>query len=257
MSVIKPTGFNSVFSPIFSPIFGEAAGFSPASLFSSGEYGAWYEPGPSTCFTDAGVTPAGVGDAVYQINDLSGNGNHAVQTSLSARPILRQSVGGNYYLEFDGADDRMLFTNPSTGSKNHSLCYGGFASASKSIVALGFAGTPYADRSFSSEIAIRITGGAEVYDDSNTTSSAVVSHILDGSLVADNAAYKNGVELGVSALSPGTTLNSASTAYLGYAGLGYGDANLFGIVALDRAISEVERNQLEAYIAKISDVAPW
>lgn len=82
------------------------AAFSPASLFSSGEEGAWYEPSTTTCFTDtAGTTAAGVGDAVARINDLSGNGNHATQTNPDARPLLQQTAGGLYYLAFDGADD--------------------------------------------------------------------------------------------------------------------------------------------------------
>jgi hypothetical protein len=78
------------------------------ALFAGGEAGAWFEPGPTTCFTDtAGTTAAGVGDAVARINDLSGNGNHATQTTAAARPILRQTAGGLYYLETDGVDDFM------------------------------------------------------------------------------------------------------------------------------------------------------
>lgn len=78
----------------------------PASLFAFGEEGAWYEPSPTTCFTDtAGTTPAGVGDTVARINDLSGNGHHATQATAAARPVLQQTAGGLWYLEFDGVDD--------------------------------------------------------------------------------------------------------------------------------------------------------
>ena len=46
--------------------------FSPASLFASGEEGAWFEPSPTTCFTDtAGTTPAQVGQAVALMLDKS------------------------------------------------------------------------------------------------------------------------------------------------------------------------------------------
>lgn len=34
-------------------------------------------------------------------------GNHATQGTLASRPILRQTGGGLYYLEFDGTDDAM------------------------------------------------------------------------------------------------------------------------------------------------------
>ena len=84
--------------------------FDPASLFVSGEQGAWYDPSDlSTMFTDtAGTTPAAVGDPVGRINDKSGNDNHATQETAAARPILRQTVGGLYYLEFDGVDDELV-----------------------------------------------------------------------------------------------------------------------------------------------------
>jgi hypothetical protein len=63
--------------------------FSPASLFAAGEQGAWFEPSPTTCFTDTTLTtPASVGQAVAGMTDLSGNDNHATQSITSARPIL-------------------------------------------------------------------------------------------------------------------------------------------------------------------------
>ena len=84
--------------------------FDPATLFASGEQGAWYDPSDlSTMFTDTdGTTPAAVGDPVARINDKSGRGNHATQATAAARPILRQTAGGLYYLEFDGVDDCLL-----------------------------------------------------------------------------------------------------------------------------------------------------
>jgi hypothetical protein len=89
----------------------EAGGaFDPASLFASGEQGVWYDPSDlSTVFTDTeGTTPATVGQAVARINDKSGRGNHATQATVAQRPILRQTLGGKYYLDFDGVDDGMV-----------------------------------------------------------------------------------------------------------------------------------------------------
>lgn len=66
-----------------------------AALFQTGtpgvyHEGAWYDPSDSsTVWQDsAGTTPAGVGDPVGRIDDKSGNGNHATQTTSSARPVL-------------------------------------------------------------------------------------------------------------------------------------------------------------------------
>jgi hypothetical protein len=85
---------------------GGTPAFDPASLFGVSDLGGVYAPSPSTCFTDTdGTTPAAVGDTVARINDLSGKAAHPVQATPGARPTLRQSAGGFYYLEFDGVDD--------------------------------------------------------------------------------------------------------------------------------------------------------
>lgn len=88
--------------------------FDPLSLFSAGQQGAWYDPSDSTTvFQDAaGTTPAAVGDPVGLIKDKSGNDNDASQSTAAARPVLRQTAGGEYYLEFDGVDDTLSFTFP-------------------------------------------------------------------------------------------------------------------------------------------------
>jgi hypothetical protein len=68
---------------------GRVGQFSPRLLFASGEQGVWFEPSPTTCFTDTTrTTPASVGQAVAGMTDLSGRGNHATQSITSARPIL-------------------------------------------------------------------------------------------------------------------------------------------------------------------------
>jgi hypothetical protein len=81
--------------------------FNPASLFSSGTMGAWFDPSDfSTMFQDsAGTTPVtSVGQPVGKILDKSGNNKHATQSVSGSRPIL-QYDGADYYLSFDGVDD--------------------------------------------------------------------------------------------------------------------------------------------------------
>lgn len=68
------------------------AGFSPASLFTGGVQGAWYDPSDlTTLFQDsAGTTPVtAVEQPVGRILDKSGRGNHAFQTTSASRPTLR------------------------------------------------------------------------------------------------------------------------------------------------------------------------
>lgn len=85
--------------------------FSPASLFSSGEQGVWYDPSDfSTLFQDAaGTIPVtAVEQPVGKILDKSGRGNHATQTTTTSRPVLQQDASGRYYLRFDGIDDWLV-----------------------------------------------------------------------------------------------------------------------------------------------------
>ena len=86
-----------------------AAAFSPASLFASGEQGAWYDPSDlTTMFQDrAGTTPVTAdGQTVGYILDKSGRGNHATAPSDAARPLYK--TDGTYsWLQFDGVDDSL------------------------------------------------------------------------------------------------------------------------------------------------------
>lgn len=87
-------------------------GWSPLALFAASEQGAWYDPSDlssmNTKHDGSGAVPA-VGDPVGYIADKSGRGNHAKQTTDTARPTL-QLAAGRYYLQFDGVDD-FLVTN--------------------------------------------------------------------------------------------------------------------------------------------------
>jgi hypothetical protein len=91
--------------------------FNPSRLFVAGEQGVWYDPSDfTTMFQDAaGTTPAALDQPVGLLRDKSGRNNHASQTTLAARPVLKQDANGMYYLLFDGIDDCLF-----TGSINFS-----------------------------------------------------------------------------------------------------------------------------------------
>lgn len=91
---------------------GDALASLITSLFSSGEQGGLWLPGLDTCYTDNGTTLCTApGDLVYRIDDLSGNGNHATNSTTASMPVLRQTAGGLWYLEFDGVDDYLFLPN--------------------------------------------------------------------------------------------------------------------------------------------------
>lgn len=85
----------------------------PSRLFANGQQGVWYVPQPvyrgdQVLYQDsAGTTPVTAdGDPVGYMQDLSGNGNHATQSTSASRPIYRTD-GALHWLEFDGVDDSM------------------------------------------------------------------------------------------------------------------------------------------------------
>ena len=79
--------------------------FDPATLFESGEEGAWYDPSDiSTLWQDsARTTPVtSDGDPVGAMDDKSGNGNNALQVTDAKRPTYK-TAGGLIWLDFTGA----------------------------------------------------------------------------------------------------------------------------------------------------------
>jgi hypothetical protein len=98
----------------------QGSSFSPASLFASGEKGAWYDPSDiTTLFQDAaGTIPVTAsGQPVGRILDKSGNGAHATQSTDSARPTYTVS-GGLSYLLFDGSDDWLTASSVNLSATN-------------------------------------------------------------------------------------------------------------------------------------------
>lgn len=90
---------------------GQSSGFGPASLFSAGQIGGWYDPSDlNTLFQDsAGTTPVtAAGQPVGLMLDKSGRGNHATQTTAGSRPLYQIDGNGRPYLSFDGVDDFLV-----------------------------------------------------------------------------------------------------------------------------------------------------
>lgn len=264
---------------IFLRVTGGAA-FSPASLFASGEQGAWYEPSPTTCFTDtAGTTAAGVGDAVARINDSSGNGNHATQGTAAARPLLQQTAGGLYYLDFDGTDDGMATAAIDfTGTDKMSLFAGLENEGSGSVQVLCELGSGSGtQQAFAA--ASRYTADNRVawLNYSNPTATAAAYFVIDaapvtyvgtysvdrsgtGSALNEIAFRRDGVA--VSGIQDGASSNS--TGNYGNLALNIGARNnaaslwfngkLFSLIVRGAASTAQEISDTESYVANLSGV---
>ena len=94
--------------------YNATSSFDLADLFSGGQDGLrWNIQSLGTLWQDtAATTPAGVGDPVGRVDDISGNGRNG--TYVFNRPTLRQDAGGKYYLEFVSGADYLEFTAIST-----------------------------------------------------------------------------------------------------------------------------------------------
>jgi len=104
-----------------------AAVWSPADLFASSEVGAWYDPSDlSTMWKDtAGTTPVTAdGDLVARIDDKSGNGFNATQSTEAGRPVYKTS-GGLHWLEFDGSDDFLVTGSINPGAVDKAQVFAG------------------------------------------------------------------------------------------------------------------------------------
>jgi len=227
-----------------------------AALFGSGEEGAWYDPSDlSTVWQDAaGTTPATAGDPVGRIDDKSGNGNHATQSTSTKRPTL-QTSGGLYYLDFDGVDDFMgpvTFPSPITqpitdgfafkldAAHNNDYIIDGISSGERMYI-------------YSQSSQLRFVVGSNqnyVYYNQLTDPYVFVSH--------RNAALSdvkvNGVSSGV--VNLGT--NQVAGIYLGnaYDGLTFSvpDGKIYGAVIVSKTLTAAQITELETYLATKSGV---
>ncbi|MEX2597459.1 MAG: T9SS type A sorting domain-containing protein [Salibacteraceae bacterium] len=70
------------------------------------------------CFTDAGTTLGGNNASIQQWNDLSGNGNHAIETTPAFMPTLETNQANGFSsLMFDGGNDRILSSGVATSNQ--------------------------------------------------------------------------------------------------------------------------------------------
>lgn len=56
----------------------------------------------------AGTIPAVVGDPVGRVDDASGGGYHATQSTSGNKPTLLEDANGHLYLDYDGSDDHLV-----------------------------------------------------------------------------------------------------------------------------------------------------
>lgn len=235
--------------------------FDPATLFSGGADGAWYDPSDlASMFQDSAGTTAvtASGQPVGRINDKSGNGFHLLQATSSKRPTY-QTAGGLHWLDFDGVDDCMqtaVFA-PTWTQPNHIAIAAKFDTLPSGMgidtfIIDGFGGSGRNGVYGTSPGNVHglFAGAAYSSGLSVTTNAAVITGRFDG---ASSQSRVNGVA--------GSTSNAGTQACDGIT-LGsrfsldslFFDGRVYGLVARDAAFTDTERGEVETYLAGKSGV---
>lgn len=244
--------------PIYSFAFdaeesiGETAvvAFNPATLFSSGQAGGWYDPSDlSSMWQDsAGTIAAAVDSPVGKIDDKSGRGNHLVQATSAARPILRLATG-YYYLEFDGVDDLLDKTLGTAIAQPYSrvsslrqvswasndYIFTGATSAAGGLIQLGaspelqiYAGTAFV--ASNTNLAVGVNG--VVSEAFNGASSSLT--INNGTATTGNPGSASATNIAVGALSGGSF---------------YSNVRIYGHLVRAGTFTSQELSDLRTYMA--------
>ncbi len=222
--------------------------WTPAALFAGGAQGAWYDPSdPASLFQDVGgtVPVTSDGDPVALILDLSGNDNHAVQDVAPARPTWRRD-GALSWLEYDGADDRMVTPPAAYSDPKLSICaglqylaggnaWGSLKSAAGSVVYVGLS-SPVNSGPTSN------CGGQTYINRTLATNDRIAlrTSLLNKSVVSVRDAQS-------------ASFTTGST-FVAYSGTPPPSALLFGYIEIEGATSEMIE-QVEQWMARKTGVA--
>ena len=262
MSVLQP-----VLRPLLRPLSlsltrAGVLPWTPRRLFALGEQGAWYDPSDlSTLFQDsAGTTPVtAVGQPVGLLKDKSGRGNHASQSTTTARPTLQQDSGGRYYLSFDGVDDELAVSRSLSAYPLTLACAAKVSSDTLGGLLSVYGGAPpyyeIGKTATALQFVARIRGATTAAVDSYESVGSLGSpHVLlasfsatSGDLIAD----------GVNAGAAGSNNNAFGTTTqfrVGQGGLGKVANSFYGGIILARAMTAAETTSTKRYLANRSRV---
>ena len=213
---------------------------SPKSIFAGGKQGVWYDPSDkSTLFQDvSGTVPVTKdGDPVALMRDKSGNGNHAVQSVSTSRPVYKTD-GILHWLEFDGVDDHFATESGVVLPKATDFWF-----------AVNTTGAAQAAYMYDFRPVI-----SEFFRGAGITGAAKELYPNTGRLYANNL---NGVyafkDLVVSDPAPVSIFNANSTTATGYALKG----RLYGWLMVDTSVNQAEkRESTKQYLTNKIEVTP-
>lgn len=217
----------------------------------------WLDPSDSST-----VTLDGSGN-VSQLNDKSGNSNHAAQAGVLLRPSLAGLINGLAALDFDGTDDFMEIANSATIDLAPNLSIfivhkadtvmarqtlfnflNGHSGTATPSIEIGTSGSTYVSSySLIRPSQFMLNGPM----DAATTSPAVIGVLVESS--ANLTLRKNRVEI-ATATSGVTLVPSGTVKLIGARAAGSQRFNgLIGeVIAYSGALSTPQIEQIEAYL---------
>lgn len=225
----------------------------------------WYDPSDlATMWQDtAGTIPAVPGLPVARIDDKGNLGLHATQSTAANRPTLQRDSLGNYYLQFDGANDALTIPTgmpvPTTG-----CC---------AVVAWQHDGYPatnpilYYQRATTADashqhplIRLANTGAVQALIGNQSSASvdgstpAASPYAVTAHLATDNAArksYLNGVLYGTATAPALTDAADSPTGAIGGATFA---GRVYGVVHIQHGIADADRQTLERELMRRAGV---
>jgi len=230
--------------------------FTPATLFSNGKSGLWWDYSDlSTLFQDvAGTIPVTAdGDPVGLVLDKSGNGNHKTQ-SVSTKRLTYHTDGSLHWLTYDGVDDDMLFSIANRTVDMHVSVGARSPNSDASFALIASATTNYR---------VMLSLGTNQYIFYSGDTSADYEFLVDGVLVSSPLNRVGSAAVG-NAISNKSAVLEVRKAPLNVAGFDsmatgsmgsdyYYDGDMFGVVIAD-SLTQQDESALRAYMANKSGV---
>lgn len=192
------------------------------------------------------ITIAESAGAVSELLDISGNINHATQSTAASKPTTgTRTINSLNTLDFDGGDVLNLTTEMSYASGNTIFAVVEFddTATNKTIIS-GTTGGPNIRGDSTEKIDIVNAGTAVVLDGTASLAAATVVSVVTSDGL--NQTWLDGVSDGSNASSP------AYTKGLGYIGsrvaADYMDGKIGELIVFNRVLSTTERQTVETYL---------
>ena len=239
--------------------------WSPAALFAGGDGGLWLDPGDMAQFFQdaAGTQPVtDIDQPVALVRNSASADRYAAQTQATARPMLRSTPEGQRYLEFDGLGAHLVTTPLGLGNSEALTVVVGFRKTQDATIARlldttesspSFSLSAPAATNLSRNNAVLANGSNSVVLDGDAPGDRDMVYTLGCVLNDALTLFRDGVQIGQGAFpgSESSTWGNNQAFHIAQrtSGIQHFTGRLYGLIAVGRVLTPVERGQAEAWMA--------